>query len=370
MSVTVNVARIGNLFYQLECLAGRLRCSEQAYREHWTKLGFGGAGDAAMLDRFAQTLDVYATRALLRSRDDADTEQVSPFGPEIVDMGPRSTDSLHLLSRIRLAAYGSADRDSLQARLGLLMQPRDVAAIGTVVEHFLPRFDRWWSAGKVTDSLDRFSGELQHLLVTGTAGFIGQVANFYGFENAASHGPIVIHLIAHPLEQAPTNGTAIENHAVLEVLKDEPAEQRVGVMVHEIAHHFFAIASEEFHQERLEGALRAGDPRAPAALALSRLLRTTSLYESTLATGDSLADSVLFRHPYLNGIVLMGVEDRAAFADLVPGIEAIRTRGSEDTVSCTVRRDSGAVLYVVVTDRAGLDSTELVSTLERASRCP
>jgi hypothetical protein len=476
MSITVNVARIGNLFYQLECLSGRLRCSQQAYRDHWARLGFDGVDDEAMLDRFAATLDVYETRALLRPRVDAGTEEVLPFGPEIVDIGPRSTESLSLLSRIQLAAYGSADRNSLHERLSLLMHPRDVAAIGSAVEYFLPRFDRWWAADQVTDSLEQFAGDLQRLVRTGTGDFIGQVRTFFGFEDSARGGPIVVHLMSLPMEQAPTtNGAVIENHAVLEVLNGESAEQRVGVMVHEIVHYLFATASDKFHRERLEGVLRSGDPRASAAFGfmnealatalgngvlearlrgddftayfekekslyglwvidaaakaifplvkdyidaerpmdrefvdryfalvveslgpqldtldvrlrvsafvasdneldaaangLPRLLRINSQYGSNLAAGDALADSVLFRHTYLNGFVLTTMQDRAAFEAFAPAIEEIGLPDSMDAVSCTLERDSGAVLYVVVTNGADLDSTDLVSMLEQAPPC-
>lgn len=476
MSITVNVARIGNLFYQLECLSGRLRCSQQAYRDHWARLGFGGVDDEAMLDRFAATLDVYETRALLRPRADAGTEEVLPFGPEIVDIGPRATESLSLLSRIQLAAYGSPDRNSLHERLSLLMHPRDVAAIGSVMEHFLPRFDRWWAVDRVRNSLEQFSGDLQRLVRTGTGDFIGQVRIFFGFEDAANRGPIVIHLMSLPVEQAlSTNGAVIENHAVLEVLKNESAEQRVGVMAHEIVHYLFATASDEFHRERVKGALRSADPRASAAFGLMnealatalgngvlearlrgddfeayfekekslygqwnvdaaakaifplvedyidaerpmdrefvdryfalvaeslgpqldslgarlrvsafvasdseldaaanglpRLLRINSLYGSNLATGDALADSVLFRHTYLNGFVLTTMEDRAAFEAVAPAIEEIGLSDSMDAVSCTLERDSGAVLYVVVTNGVDMESADLVSMLEQASPC-
>jgi hypothetical protein len=151
-TLTVSIARTGNLFYQLECLGGRVRCSEEAYTDLWATPGFGAADDAAMLERFARTLDIYDTRVQLRARP-AGAEQVSPFGPEIVDIGPRSTESLNLLARIQLAAYGSDDRTSLHRRLSLLMHPRDVAVIDSVIEHFSPRFERWLEADRVSDSL-------------------------------------------------------------------------------------------------------------------------------------------------------------------------------------------------------------------------
>lgn len=466
--MTLSVARIGNLFYQLECLAGRLRCSEEAYRSLWEGLGFGAAGDAEMLERFASTLEVYDTRARLGPRPLAHSEQVSPFGPEVVDIGPRATENLNLLSRIRVAAYGSDDRESLRQRLSLLMHTTDVAVIDGAIEHFGPRFEGWLEDNQVSSALVRFFEELTSLLESGTADFIDRVAQFYGLEEGMTGEPIFVHIMAHPLEQAATNGMAIENHAVIEVLSGEAAERRLAVIVHEITHRFFATAPIDFHRERLEGAWRAADPRASAALSLMnetfataignglleqrlrgdefqayfesdesfyasadvdaaakallplirdyihagrsmdrqfvdryfalvlerlgqeldsvaarlrvsafvasdrelaaaahelpRLLSTTSLYGSTLASGDSLADSVLYRHSYLNGVVLTAMEDRAKFTALDARIAGIRG-------TCTIARDSGAILYVVVRDRADLAGAELVSMLHQAQPC-
>jgi hypothetical protein len=86
----------------------------------------------------------------------------------------------------------------------------------------------------------------------------------------------------HPTESGQANGTIIENHAVLEIVKDEEPRDRVGVLVHELSHYFFASAPIEWHAMRLEGALRAGGPRAAAALALMNEALATAIGNGVL----------------------------------------------------------------------------------------
>jgi len=262
-SIELGIAPIGNLFYQMECLAERLRCSQQAYRDLWDEIGFGSQDDLAALQRFVTTLDIYNTRVRLGPRAGSN----SSFGPEILDLGPLTSESISILSRIQIAAYGSSTLDMLGQRLGLLMHPADAGEVTFALAHFLPRFEAWWAGGPA-EQLIEFRHELRVALDSQGLEFIRAVANLYGLDIEAHPLPVVVHLLARPLDPSSINGQMIENHAVIEVLENEDAEQRIGVLIHEISHFFFSSAPLNLHRQRLDGALRVRDSRAAAALGL------------------------------------------------------------------------------------------------------
>lgn len=459
----------GNLFYQLECLTQRLSCSYRTYREFWETLGLD-EGDERILQRFAATLDLYDTRARLGQRNPV-AENTSPFGPEIIDIGPLPSQSVSLLSRIQIAAYSSSDADQLSDRLGLLTQPDDLDVIEATMDHFEQRFKHWWDSSS-PDSLARFTAQLNSLLVDVLPEFLPAVMDFYAFDRTDNSAAVFAHLMPHPIESQQSTGTIIENHAVLEVFKDEAAKERLGVLVHELAHYFFTSAPIEWHGHRMEGALRSADPRAPAALALmnealataigngvleeklrgddfpayleqpfyadddvdaaakailplvhdylasnrpmdplfinryfslvierlgekldslqARLrvsgyvagdsglydamnevtgrLDTRSVWHANLEV-DSLDEAVLTRHTYLNGVMLTSVRDRGKFSVLVPSIERLQLPAGSAAIACTTMRESGAILYVVMTDGTNLSGQSLVGLLEQATPC-
>jgi len=470
--IQLDIAPIGNLFYQLECLAERLRCSQQAYRDLWDEIGFGSDEDLLALRQFATTLDIYDTRAQLGTRADSNSE--SSFGPEIVDLGPLTSESISILNRIQIAAYGSSTLDMFSERLGLLMHSADVGEVTFALTHFLARFEEWWGGGP-SEQLAEFRHELRVALDRQGLEFIPAVAKLYGVDIESRPLPVVVHLMARPLNESPINGRMFENHAVIEVLQNEVAEQRIGVLVHEIAHFFFGSAPLILHRQRLDGALRAGDSRASAALgimneaiataigngiveekirgedfqkyfegersfydepqidaaakaifplvreyidetrpmderfinqyfklvltglgagldtlrarlrvsayvspddflaagikALPQRLGISSLYGSTLSHGDQLAESVLMRHPYLNGIVLARTDDPTQFTSLVPPIDWLEMLFVAGSNACTWRRKSGATIYVVLTDEDTLGTDDLIVLLEQALPC-
>lgn len=471
VDLEITGAETGNLFYQLECLAERVRCSYAAYHEFWQSLGFG-EGDRAVLGRFAETLDLYNSRAELGKRASS-VERTSPFGPEVTDLGPAAWQSIALLSRIRIAAYGAPDRKILRDRLRLLMHSRDVDTVIAAIDHFQPRFAQWWRQG-MPGFVDHFAADLAVLLSEDLSGFLSSVAVFYGLDDSDEPIDLYAHLMPHPVPAEQTRGTALENHAVIEVRWEEAPAERIGVLVHEFAHHFLASASPEFHARRLQGALRTGDPRSPAALGLMNEALATAIGNGALearlraddfeayadrplsfygtsdidtaakailplvteyldnnralddafvdeyfslvidalgeeldslearlrvsgfvagnsalndamqqATGrlntrsvwhanldhDSVSDAVLTRHTYLNGVVLSRSADLGRFAGLLSPDIPRTVAASGDELACVTPRESGAVLYVLVTEHVELSGEEVVTMLRSASPC-
>lgn len=329
--------------------------------------------------------------------------------------------------------------------------------------------------GGPSEQLVEFRYELRVALDSQGLELIPAVANLYGVDIESHPLPVVVHLMARPLNPSSINGQMIENHAVVEVLQNEVAEQRIGVLIHEISHFFFNSAPLDLHYKRLDGALRVGDSRASAALGLmneaiataigngvveerirgedfqqyfesersfydepqadvaakaiftlvreyinenrsmderfinqyftlvltdlgaeldtlqARLrvsayvaadgylaaamkglpqrLGMSSLYGAILSNGDRLAESVLTRHTYLNGIVLSRKDDLSQFKSLVPPIDGFKMLFVAGSNACTWRRKSGAIIYVVLTDEDTVGTDDLMAILEQAPPC-
>lgn len=100
----------------------------------------------------------------------------------------------------------------------------------------------------------------------------------------------------------------------------------------------------------------------------TRWLDSRSVWHANLDV-DGLEDAVLTRHTYLNGVVLTSVRDRGKFSSLVPSIDRLRLPAGSAAMACTTVRESGAILYVVMTDGTDLPSRSLVGLLEQATAC-
>jgi hypothetical protein len=140
---------------------------------------------------------------------------------------------------------------------------------------------------------------------------------------------------------------------------------------------YFALVIEHLGSEldalsarlRVSAYVETGSSLAKAVAGLPQLLGMSSLYGADLDTGDVLEDSVLWRHSYLSGIVLTNPAKREQVAPMFAGVRFPEMQGTGDVAACTAERASGAVLYLVVTDRDDLPPTDLVAILEEAASC-
>jgi len=250
----------------------------------WASPGFKQSEDTEIIERFTKLLEAYDIRAEIGARVDSHNAHSSPFGQEIVDIGPLSTKSLSIARKIRLAAYSAYSVEALGERLSLLMHVSDASELTEIIEHFQPRFLNWWE-NSAHKSLSDFQSELSVLWRGYNKHLMPAVAHFYGLTDQQFGAPLIVHLMAHPLSVSQTNGNMVENHSVIEVLSGETAENRVGVIIHEIAHYFFKSAPLTLHTKRLNGALRARDPRASAALGLMNEALATAIGNGIVEQG-------------------------------------------------------------------------------------
>ena len=473
--ITVSISETANLFYQIDCMSNRDTCSWDVFRKLWDQIGWDNETDEASLAEFASIIARYAVTNPLAPSESTSTKPTI-FRPEIVDLAPSRLDEFNLRTRIRVAAYRSASMDRLSEQLRLLMDPRDAEAITNILRSFDERFQRWWNSEGQRDLL-RFSRELQSLMAGKAKDFIRDTKIFLGAVQAGQSLPVHMHLIAHPMPRGSTYGRQFGSHNYIEVLRSEVAEQRIGVVVHELAHYLFQNAPRSLHERRLRGTQNAGDPAAPAALALmdeaiataigngvleKRLrgadfptylerplsfyndeaidtaaklilelvdeylsapkeldddfvnryfalllnemtpqldtlearfrltatyavdrdlaklavevvkeLNSTSAYSQVLTEGDAVADSVLARHTYLNGLVLARPDSLHEIAGLIEKPNEIKVGLVDGMMACTVERPSRALLYLVVVpvDKVDLNSTTLIERLKMSGPC-
>ena len=470
-----HISATGNLFYHIECLAQRIRCSNAAFQQLWDRIGPLDASDASALQEFSDVLNTYTVRTNLGPRSSARRAATSRFGNEVVDIGPSPTSSYSLHHRIRQAAYGSDSMTHFSERMRLFMHPDDADTINAVMARFWPRFKRWWSEEGFV-ALASFEAELSESLDEQNRTTLLSVAAFFGLEKSTQPLILSVHLIGHPLESSSTRAEVIENQAVVEVLAGEQPANRIAVIVHELVHYLFAIAPPAIHEVRLQGALQAQNSRSAAALGImnealataigngyveeqlrgdqfvgyfeqdrsfyaqpdidmaaksiyplvreylddgrmmdeefidqyytnvaaavgddldsvrSRLrvsaylatddelasamrrvpqkLGINSLYGSTLAAGDATADSVLQRHDYLNGVVLLRESDRQRAGQLLAEAQhGVGEIESGTVSSCVFERPSRSSIYFVVLGASIVGSDEIVDLLQDANAC-
>jgi hypothetical protein len=269
----LRTSEVGNLAYQLHCMAEQAHCSSGLFEDLWKQLGWGPQDEAALREwraveeRYVQSLDLDGSRP-----DDL---------PALAD-SPRL---LQLDDKLRLAAIGATDLVSFRSRLELVAQPQDAEKLTQIVARFLPRFHTFWVAQR-GDLEQRARGFAAILQRPDLLDLCARAARFYAAELDGPYA-IEVNLIALPKNTAHhTNGTQIERHAIVETEPGERPEARAGVILHELFHHFYRLSK----LDARDGLIRqfAGSPDA-AALAAYGLLDESL----AAALGNGLAERML-----------------------------------------------------------------------------
>ena len=263
-AMQIRTSAIANLYYQMDCLTGARSCSSAAYENLWQEQGWLNEQTNEALGEFAKIQARYQTDVWLTDRSSQPPE---PLGPPVPDLGPNPNDYFSLAQRLRVAAYGSDSVAELRDRLQLVMTLADADALAALVGRFEQRFMLWWEQQAATE-LARMATELRVVLDRDVNSFLSAAASFYGIDDPDFTQKLALHLMYRPGGSGPTRGQQLQNLSVVEVLHGERAEQRMGVVVHELAHYLFSAAPQRWHRQRLEGALQARSPQASVALGL------------------------------------------------------------------------------------------------------
>jgi hypothetical protein len=261
-SLSLDGSETANLAYQLDCMSDSgSRCSRDAFRALWKdQLGWTGADEVA-LQRWHELHARYA-----RSFRLDEPRGSRPY--------MSMTSVLDVSGKLRTVFLQAPTRAALDHDLRLLVTPSDADALLGVLDGFAPRFHPWF-ARSAERHLAEFAARFARLLrERGLMDHVVGAAHLYGVP--AGRHAVHVHLIAHPLAKAHTNGEQLEDHAVVECLAGEAPEERIDVVLHEVFHFMYFEASAT--RDVLEQAFLASpDARALAAYNLLNEVLATVL---------------------------------------------------------------------------------------------
>jgi hypothetical protein len=247
--VTVRATPVGNLTYQLDCLADVIHCSTEAFRSFW-KPTWTPSDDAA-LAAWRSVRERYAVSATLAGEVPR-TAVTLPYGQVEVDKA------------VRIAGLLAHTEDELRANLRPVLPPQDAERLTSALAHFRPRFDAWWTTkGQVEAS--RFARDLAPLFEReDVAGIVTRAARFYG-SPLPKGTPIDFDLVPLPGEAKWTSGEQMLSHGVIEVLPGEKPNERMDVVCHELFHFFYASRTTEAQAALANRFTSSSDPLAVIA---------------------------------------------------------------------------------------------------------
>jgi hypothetical protein len=257
MNFTFRLSRIGNLTYQLDCLAKRITCSLPAFVERWASEWT--KEDDAVIARWG---DARRAHDILASFDEGNAPPKTAV--------PLPENGFELGKRIRIAGLIADDTKSWTGSLALLVAPPRIPDLTQSLSHFLPRFDAWWARE------GRASGEpaLEQLVKLFAEGqlpdHIRDAMRFYDAP-LPTGTTIAFDLVVRPRSEHPTmSAEQIVTHAVIEVqggtARDQ--ERRIGVVTHELFHFFYNSRRSTAQADLIARFARSPDPLAIAAYGL------------------------------------------------------------------------------------------------------
>jgi len=243
-----------NLVYQLDCMAGRHPCSRAAYEALWQDdLGWDDA-DRRTLEAFRES------RASFHGR--IEPHPTRPLSPLPLPHADRT-----VAARLAIAGLVARTPDEHVRFLGLVTTPADALRAQALVDHFRPRFDRYWEhegRAHCEASAERLAALFQR---EGLTGHVERLAGFYEAD-LPDGAPLHFHLMARPAHDSVDAARQIGGHAVIEMPASERPEDRAPVVVHEMLHHLHAAATDERLAALARSFVETNDPLAPASYAI------------------------------------------------------------------------------------------------------
>ena len=265
----------GNLFYQLNCLAGQGFCSEVAFRALWQQeLGWSPA-DEQQLAAFQAMRQQYS-------------RQLQFAGPAESRALPPRFEGIRIWDKVLQAAMNADSQQALAQNLALAMRPQNAEGLMSILQHFAPRFESWWLDG--AESLTRSAAEAfaEAMQQQNLTELVHQASRFYRAE-LSDYSLLSFNFLARPAlgRVNSVHGEQVENQSLVEVRENASVQQQIPVVLHELCHYLFKRSSRADETQRLQAFL-AADNTAEAMAAYH-------LLDEVLATaiGNGLASQRL-----------------------------------------------------------------------------
>ncbi len=243
-------SELANLTFGLDAMAGLSPADSEAYRALWRRELRWDGEDDRQLDRWKSLR--------LRQRDGGGAGRSAAGSPAVKVGWPPNYAGFYgeefgLDQRVRIAGFQARSvRDYRKRLCRLLEQEREADGLVSVVQHFGPRFGEFWvrEGRRLTEPKAEAFARLAR-----EKGILGLAEQFLAFTEAElprRHG-VWFYLMARPARFGrSTMATQIQSHAPVELLDDERPEERLGVVVHELVHHFYDRAPLERHLGLME----------------------------------------------------------------------------------------------------------------------
>lgn len=225
LMTTINARYVGQIFYQLDCIAGQSNCSRAAYQNLWNTLGYQDSDQA----------QIQAWQAL---RSDLDITQVN--GPTLPNLAePLLFQNSNRWQSVRVAALTSDTLSAFEQKLVVTVSADEARALRNILQHFSDRFlRRWWEQGARAESEALLQRYRESFASYNLDDEIEKISAFYG----VTHRQEGLHF--HLLLQAPgaedlSLAEQILNHGVIEISSAQSPRSQLDVMIHEMTHYFF-----------------------------------------------------------------------------------------------------------------------------------
>lgn len=249
LAFTFRVSPLANLAYQLDCLAEVIHCSLPAYKELWASR-LTPEDDAPLA----------AWRAVRRAYD----TNVDLGAPESTAKAalPIPFEGLEYGKQLRIASFVARTPDDYARSLAVLARPADASRLLAAMAHFRPRFEKWWTSGGRALAQAFYDGIVRLFERGQLGGIVDRAARFYGAE-LPDPAEVAFELIVRPKSVSrTTSAEQVMDHSVIEVVENEPPEERIDVITHELFHFFFASRTGEKKAKLIERFASAADPLA------------------------------------------------------------------------------------------------------------
>ncbi len=264
----------GNLFYQLDCLAGQGHCSQASYRELWQTLGWQKTDD----DKLKQW-------QILKARYG---RQVQLSKTEAMAL-PGRFDGIRIWDKVRQAAMNSHRRQDLAINLSAILKPADAEQLLQILDAFYPRFEPWWTqSGKsiAESGAKRFAELLQARQSPNLPELIEQASQFYQAD-LSQWSVLAFNFIARPTGGGDNlNGEQVENQSLVEIKANSNPDSNLDVVIHELCHYFFARMGPTKEKALIDSFVKANTAQAIGAYNLLNEVLATSI-------GNGLVNQIL-----------------------------------------------------------------------------
>jgi hypothetical protein len=225
-TIEAHVRAQANLIYHLDCIGRVASCTSEVFELPWR-------GRLGLEDEDRKQIEEWASvrREIDRASRERPTPPIKALVPIYQDVQERAW------VKLRAAEFAAKDGEALTRVWTAQVSAATAERLNAIVAHFRPRFERWWNQHQAEAAL--FIPGLERALVKARAGeLLSAAARFYRSDLGDRH--IVLHAMLQPAtERARSQAHLISTHVVVELEPNEVAEDRVPIIVHELAHHLF-----------------------------------------------------------------------------------------------------------------------------------